>query len=48
LFYRILAFQEKLAEFEKRNVAVVGCSTDTENSHLAWLALQKKKEEYKV
>lgn len=33
----ILAFQEKLAEFEKRDVAVVGCSTDTENSHFAWL-----------
>lgn len=38
----ILAFQEKLAEFEKRNVAVVGCSTDTENSHLAWLNTPKK------
>jgi peroxiredoxin (alkyl hydroperoxide reductase subunit C) len=37
----ILAFQEKLAEFEKRNVAVVGCSTDTENSHLAWLGTPK-------
>jgi len=38
----ILAFQAKLAEFEKRNVAVVGCSTDTENSHLAWLTTPKK------
>ncbi|MFN3404020.1 MAG: peroxiredoxin [Cytophagaceae bacterium] len=38
----ILAFQEKLAEFEKRNVAVVGCSTDTENSHLAWLLTPKE------
>jgi peroxiredoxin (alkyl hydroperoxide reductase subunit C) len=37
----ILAFQEKLAEFEKRNVAVVGCSTDTENSHWAWLQIPK-------
>lgn len=37
----ILAFQEKLSEFEKRNVAVVGCSTDTENSHLAWLNTPK-------
>lgn len=37
----ILAFQDKLAEFEKRNVAVVGCSTDTENSHLAWLSTPK-------
>jgi len=33
----ILAFQEKLAEFEKRGVAVVGASTDTEETHLAWL-----------
>lgn len=37
----ILAFQEKLEEFKKRNVAVVGCSTDTENSHLAWLSTPK-------
>lgn len=33
----ILAFQHKLAEFEKRNVAVVGCSVDSEFSHWAWL-----------
>ena len=33
----IHAFQEKLEEFEKRGVQVVGCSTDTEESHLAWL-----------
>jgi len=39
----ILAFQDKLKEFEKRNVAVVGCSTDTENSHLAWLSVPKNK-----
>jgi peroxiredoxin 2/4 len=37
----ILAFQDKLAEFEKRGVAVVGASTDTENSHLAWLMTPK-------
>lgn len=36
------AFQEKLAEFEKRNVAVVACSTDTEQSHWGWLQLDKK------
>ena len=35
------AFQEKLAEFEKRNVAVVGCSTDTEQSHWGWLQVPK-------
>ncbi len=33
----LLAFQEKLAEFEARDVAVVGCSTDTEFSHWKWL-----------
>ena len=38
----ILAFQEKLAEFEKRNVAVVGCSVDSEFSHWAWLNTDKK------
>jgi peroxiredoxin (alkyl hydroperoxide reductase subunit C) len=38
----ILAFQEKLGEFEKRNVAVVGCSVDSEFSHWAWLNTEKK------
>ncbi|MEO7767417.1 MAG: peroxiredoxin [Ferruginibacter sp.] len=33
----IHAFQEKLADFEKRNTVVIGCSTDTEETHLAWL-----------
>lgn len=37
------AFQEKLAEFEARNVAVVACSTDTEQSHWGWLQLEKNK-----
>ncbi len=37
----ILAFQEKLAEFDKRGVQVVGCSTDTEETHLAWLNTEK-------
>lgn len=36
------AFQEKLAEFEKRNCAIVACSTDTEQSHWGWLQLDKK------
>ena len=39
----ILAFQEKLKEFEKRKCVVVGCSTDTEESHLAWLGTPKDK-----
>lgn len=33
----IIAFQEKLEEFEKRDVAVVGCSTDSDVTHWAWL-----------
>lgn len=37
----ILAFQEKLAEFEKRGAAVVGISCDTEETHLAWLLTDK-------
>jgi len=36
------AFQEALGEFEKRNVAVVTCSTDTEQSHWGWLQMPKK------
>jgi peroxiredoxin 2/4 len=38
----ILAFQDKLAEFEKRNVAVVGCSVDSKYSHWAWLRTEQK------
>ena len=30
------AFQDNLAAFEERDVAVVGCSTDTEMSHWGW------------
>ena len=37
----LLAFQAKLAEFEKRNVAVVGCSIDSKFSHWAWLNTDK-------
>lgn len=36
-------FQECLADFESRDVAVVGCSTDTEFSHWAWLQVPKEK-----
>lgn len=36
------AFQEKLNEFEKRNCAVVACSTDTAETHLGWLQVDKK------
>lgn len=37
----IHAFQSKLEEFEKRGVQVVGCSCDTEETHLAWLMTAK-------
>jgi peroxiredoxin 2/4 len=39
----IIAFQDKLAEFEKRNVAVIGCSIDSKFSHWAWLNTEKNK-----
>ena len=38
----IIAFQDKLKEFEKRNVAVVGCSVDSHFSHLKWLQTEQK------
>jgi peroxiredoxin (alkyl hydroperoxide reductase subunit C) len=38
----IIAFQEAIQEFEKRNVAVVGCSIDSKFSHWAWLNTEKK------
>lgn len=37
------AFQEKLADFEKRNAQVVGCSVDSCFSHAAWLNTPKSK-----
>ena len=37
----LIAFQEKLEEFEKRNVAVVACSIDSEFSHWAWLQTER-------
>lgn len=38
----IIAFQDKIEEFQKRGVAVVGCSVDSEFSHWAWLNTEKK------
>lgn len=35
------AFQEKLDEFKSRDVEVVACSTDTEQSHWGWLQMSK-------
>ena len=37
------AFQDKLGEFEARGVKLVACSTDTEESHWAWLQVPKNK-----
>ncbi len=37
------AFQEKLAEFEKRGAALIGCSVDSHFAHLAWLNTPKQK-----
>ncbi|MBI2257982.1 MAG: peroxiredoxin [Flavobacteriia bacterium] len=39
----LLAFQAKLSEFESRGVKLVACSTDTEESHWAWLQTPKNK-----
>lgn len=38
----ILAFQKSMAEFDKRNVAVVGCSVDSNHCHWAWLNTELK------
>jgi peroxiredoxin 2/4 len=38
----LLAFQDKLKEFETRNVAVVGCSVDSQFSHWKWLQTELK------
>jgi peroxiredoxin 2/4 len=38
----LVAFQDKLAEFEKRGTAVVACSTDTEFSHWKYLQTELK------
>lgn len=37
------AFQEKMAEFQKRQTQVIACSVDSAYSHLAWLNTPKSK-----
>ncbi len=32
----IIAFSKRIAEFEKRNVQVLGCSVDSKHTHFAW------------
>ncbi|WP_185859568.1 peroxiredoxin [Blattabacterium cuenoti] len=39
----IYAFQEKMKDFETRNVQIIAVSTDTEQSHWAWLQIPKEK-----
>jgi peroxiredoxin 2/4 len=38
----LIAFQEKIAEFEVRNTVVVGASTDSEFAHWKWLNTPQK------
>lgn len=38
----LIAFQNKISEFESRNVAVVGASVDSANSHWKWLQTPQK------
>src|SRR5437588_6834279 len=37
------AFQAKLEDFRKKGCEIVACSTDTEESHWAWLQMNKNK-----
>lgn len=39
----LIAFQDKLADFSRRDVAVVGCSVDSPYAHLAWLRTPRDK-----
>ncbi|HOH99370.1 MAG TPA: peroxiredoxin [Bacteroidales bacterium] len=39
----IIAFQDRMKDFEDRNVVVVGCSTDSKFSHWAWLNTPQNK-----
>lgn len=38
----IIAFQDKIEEFKKRNVVVIGCSVDSEFSHWKWLQTEQR------
>jgi peroxiredoxin 2/4 len=39
----ILAFQDRIKDFDSRNVAVVGCSIDSKHTHFAWLNTDRNK-----
>lgn len=38
----IVAFSERINEFKELNTEVVGCSTDSHFSHLAWINMKRK------
>ena len=38
----LFAFQEKLKDFKDRNVELIACSTDSEESHWGWLQVDKE------
>jgi peroxiredoxin (alkyl hydroperoxide reductase subunit C) len=38
----LIAFQDKINEFESRNVAIVACSVDSQFSHWKWLQTEVK------
>lgn len=38
----LIAFQDRIKEFESRNVAIVGASVDSVNSHWKWLQTPQK------
>ena len=38
----LFAFQEKLNDFKERNVELIACSTDSEQSHWGWLQVEKE------
>jgi alkyl hydroperoxide reductase subunit AhpC len=38
----IIAFSDRIAEFEKRNCQVIGVSVDSQFSHLAWINTPRK------
>lgn len=38
----LFAFQEKIDEFRSRNVELIACSTDSEQSHWGWLQMKKE------
>ena len=39
----IIAFSDRIADFEKRNCQVIGCSIDSHFSHLAWVNTPRNK-----